>query len=164
MANESSQKAYRAWLLMQPCACQPCVLPVVIHHSTVGATEAHAKSLGGRRGKGQRASDAEGISLCNRHHANFHDLRGFFAGWEKQQLRDWQNGQVERLQRLYAMAYPEPLSPTATPSRATRKRIGAGWTVATVRDWCRKEAHVRPAAAADALTELANLIEEDVRQ
>lgn len=162
MANESCHRDYRAWLLRQPCACQPCVLPVVIHHSTVGATEPHAKSLGGRRGKGQRASDAEGIAVCNRHHANFHDLRGYFEGWEKQQLRDWQNGQVERLTRLFGMAHPEPLAPdTATSSRTTRKRIGSGWTVAGARDWCRKEAQVRPAAAADALTELGNLLEED---
>jgi hypothetical protein len=162
MANERHLELYRAWLLKQPCACQPCVSPVVIHHSTVGSTAQHAKSIPGRRGKGQRASDDEGIAICNRHHANFHDLRGYFEGWEKQQLRDWQNAQVERLTRLFGMAYPDPIaSATATSSPAKRKRIGSGWTVAGVRDWCRREARFRPAAAADALTELANLLEAD---
>jgi hypothetical protein len=161
VANETDPhiRLYRAWLLKQPCACQPCVASVVIHHSTVGSTAPHAKSLGGRRGKGQRPSDLEGICLCNRHHANFHDLRGYFEGWEKQQLRDWQNAQVERLTRLFGMAYPEPL--TLDAAKKARKRIGSGWTVATVRDWLRREAPTRPAAVADALTELANLIEED---
>lgn len=164
MANEASEAAYRAWLLRQPCACQPCVAAVVIHHSTVGETAQHPKSLGGRRGKGQRASDAAGIPLCNRHHANFHELRGPFGGWEKQQLRDWQNSQVQRLRNTWAMQAPQPIAPgTATSSRTTRKRIGAGWSVAGIRDWCRREAPTRTAAAADALTELANLIEEDVR-
>lgn len=124
MASERVHADYRAWLLRQPCACQPCIAPVIVHHSTIGETERHEKSRGGRRGKGQRASDASGIAICNRHHSNFHDLRGYFAGWEKQQLRDWQNEQVERLTRLFAMAHPEPIAAvhaTGKPDKPTRK-------------------------------------------
>lgn len=163
MAGERRHADYRAWLLMQPCCCQPCVSSVVIHHHTAGETEPHAKSLGGRRGKSQRCSDTQGMPLCFRHHKDLHELRGFFAEEDKHSLRKWQDDQVKRLQRLYEMAYPEPLV-TAAIAEAKRKRIGAGWTVATIHSWLRAEARVRPAAAADALTELANLIEEDCHE
>ena len=148
-------------MLSRPYYCQPYIAPVIIHHHTSDETEPHAKSRGGRRGKSQRASDMHGMPLCHRHHSDLHDrlgLSGFFESYDRFSLRAWQDQQVERLQRLYAMACPEPLAPAAAPKR---KRVGAGWTAAGVRDWCRKEARVRSAAAADALTELANLIEED---
>jgi len=164
MAGEASQRDYRAWLLRQPCACQPCVAPVVIHHSTVGETEQHSKSLGGRRGKGQRASDAEGISVCHRHHANFHELRGYFAGWEKQQLRDWQNQQVDRLQRLHAMAHPEPIHATGKSDKPKRGKPGAGWSVPLVLDLLRKESRHRTGEVSAAFSELADLIERDTVQ
>lgn len=162
MADERRHKSYRAFLLSQPCCCQPCVAPVIIHHHTAGETEPHSKSIGGRRGKSQRSSDADGMPMCNHHHADLHDrtgLSGFFADYDKYSRRAWQDQQVERLTRLYAMAWPEPIAPSAAPKR---KRVGAGWSVAGIRDWCRKEAATRPAQAADALTELANLLEEDV--
>jgi hypothetical protein len=165
MAGESRHKPYREFLLGEPCCCYPCTASVVIHHNTFGQTEQHSKSIPGKRGKGQRASDDEGMPLCNHHHRQLHDLSGYFGGWGKAQLRIWQDAQVQRLRNIYAMRHPEPaVSGTATSSRATRKRIGSGWTVATIHSWLRAEARVRPAAAADALTELANLIEEDVRQ
>ena len=166
MADEYRHKSYRAWLLTQPCCCQPCVSPVIVHHHTAGETEQHGKSRGGKRGKGQRASDEDGMPMCNHHHADLHDrlgLKGFFADFDKHSRREWQDQQVERLQRLYAMAHPEPLAPAAVPAGRAKRRTGAGWTVAGVRDWCRKEAPTRGAQAADALTELANLIEEDLR-
>ncbi len=162
MADEKHLAAYRAWLLRQPCCCQPCVAPVVVHHHTAGEPDQHAKSIPGRRGKSQRASDAAGMPLCFRHHANLHELRGFFAGYDKQALRSWQDAQVQRLTLAFAMAHPERIATSSMPPiPAKRKRIGAGWTVATIYDWLRKEAPTRPAAVGAALTELANLIEED---
>ena len=130
MAGEATHDHYRAWLLRRPCACSPCVLPVVIHHSTIGETEQHSKSLGGRRGKGQRASDTEGISVCNRHHANFHDLRGYFQGWEKQALRDWQNKQVAELRAAYEAEFPNgpPVTAKARATGTPRAVSGDGWT------------------------------------
>lgn len=122
MANERRHKPFREFALSQPCCCQPCVSGVVLHHHTAGETEPHGKSLGGRRGKGQRASDDQGMPLCFRHHKELHELRGFFAGWEKAQLRAWQDAQVERLQRLYAMAYPEPLPERLSAPGAFRVR------------------------------------------
>jgi hypothetical protein len=159
MAGERQHRDYRSWLLSQPCCCQPCTGAVVIHHHTAGETEPHAKSLGGRRGKGQRASDDQGMPLCFKHHGNLHELRGYFAGWHKHQLRDWQTAQVERLQRLYAMAYPAPLAadPQLKPGRP-----GAGWTVAGVLDLLRKEATHRPAEVSAALKEIIAVIEERV--
>lgn len=117
VANEPTQAKYRAWLLRQPCCCQPCVGTVIIHHSTVGETERHGKSLGGRRGKGQRASDAAGMPLCNRHHGNFHDLKGPFKGWEKPALRQWQNDQVAELHARFESEQPD--APTEKGKRLT---------------------------------------------
>jgi hypothetical protein len=115
VADERAHRDYRSFLHRNPCCCQPCVAAVVIHHHTAGSTEPHAKSLGGRRGKGQRASDDQGMPLCNAHHAQLHELRGYFNGWEKHQLREWQDKQVARLQRLYAMAHPEPIPASYQP-------------------------------------------------
>lgn len=134
------------------------VSPVAIHHHTAGETAPHAKSLGGRRGKGQRASDDQGMPLCFRHHKELHELRGYFADDDKMSLRAWQDAQVERLQRLYAMAHPEPL-PAA---KGAARRAGAGWTVAGVLNLLRREARHRPAEVSAALSEVADLIEKDV--
>jgi hypothetical protein len=161
MAGESRHKPYREFLLGEPCCCYPCAASVVIHHNTFGQPEQHAKSIPGKRGKSQRASDDEGMPLCNHHHRQLHDLTGYFGGYDKAQLRAWQDAQVQRLRNVYAMRHPEPCPAPRMPSPAARKRIGSGWTVAGVRDWCRREARFRPAAAADALTELANLLEAD---
>lgn len=162
MADEYRHKSYRAWLLTQPCCCQPCTRSVIVHHHTAGETEQHGKSRGGKRGKSQRASDADGMPLCNHHHADLHDrlgLSGFFADFDKHSRRAWQDQQVDRLQRLYAMAYPEPLAPAATSSRPKRARAVGDWTVPTVLDLMRKEARHRPAEVSAAFTELADLIE-----
>jgi hypothetical protein len=101
-------------------------MPVVIHHNTSGETEPHAKSLGGRRGKGQRASDTEGMPMCARHHRQLHDLTGFFGDFDKYKLREWQDRQVRELRNVYAMRHPEPAAPSAAPpSPAKRKRATA---------------------------------------
>lgn len=113
MANEKRHKPYREFLLGEPCCCYPCTGAVVIHHNTFGQTEQHAKSIPGKRGKSQRASDDEGMPLCNRHHRQLHDLSGYFDGWDKRQLREWQDDQVRRLRNIYAMRHPDwPASPT----------------------------------------------------
>lgn len=120
MANEKRHKPYREFLLGEPCCCYPCRGAVIIHHNTFGQPEQHAKSIPGKRGKGQKASDDEGMPLCNHHHAQLHGLSGYFGGWEKRQLREWQDEQVQRLRNIYAMRHPEPLA-LPTPAGAARR-------------------------------------------
>lgn len=158
MANEKLHESYRAFLLRQPCRCDPCISPVVVHHNTFGETEQHAKSLGGKRGKGQRASDLEGMPLCNKHHRELHDLRGFFGDHDKIALREWQAKQVRELQNQFAMQEPQPKEQAG---RAKRRGPGAGWTVAGVIDLLRKEARHRPAEVSAAFSEVVGLIERD---
>lgn len=159
MAGEKRHVPYRAFLLSQRCCVQPCTGAVDVHHHTKGETERHAKSLGGKRGKGQRASDEWGMPMCFRHHRQLHDGRGFFADHNGADLRRWQDQQVERLQRLYAMAHPPPLAadPQLKPGRP-----GAGWTVAGVLDLLRKEAMHRPAEVSAAFKEIIDVIERRV--
>ena len=159
MANEKLHESYRAFLLRQPCRCQPCVSPVVVHHNTFGETEQHAKSLGGKRGKGQRASDLEGMPLCSKHHRELHDMRGFFGDFDKLTLREWQAQQVRELQNQFAVQEPQPKAAT---ERAKRCSPGAGWTVGGVLDLLKKEARHRPADVAAAFTEVVGLIERDM--
>ena len=164
MADEKRHKSYRAWLLTQPCCCQPCTGFVIVHHHTAGETERHSKSMGGKRGLSQRSSDADGMPLCPKHHSDLHDnhsRKGFFADFDRAQRQIWQDEQVERLTRLYAMAHPEPIA-VPEPGRPKR-RVGQGWTVAGVLDLLRKEARHRPADVSAALSDIANLIERDVR-
>lgn len=56
-------------------------------------SEAHHK-VGG--GMGTKNPDTATMPLCTRHHREFHDLNGYFKGWVKEQLRDWQTEQVFR--------------------------------------------------------------------
>ena len=72
----------------------------------------------------------------------------------------WEERQVAIHRRRYAMAQPEPIAAKG----AKRRRPGAGWTVAGVLDLLRKEARHRKGEVAAAFTELAELIEKDVRE
>jgi hypothetical protein len=74
----------------------PCCAPVpncntqsVAHHSTVG------------RGKSQKSDDDQAMGLCPRHHADFHALSGPFKGWEREQIREWQQEMVVYTQTLH---------------------------------------------------------------
>lgn len=159
MAGERRLVPYRTFLLSQPCCVQPCTGAVEVHHHTKGETEQHAKSLGGKRGKGQRASDDYGMPMCFRHHRALHDSKGYFAEFNGAELRRWQDDQVERLQRLFAMAHPEPIAadPQLKPGRP-----GAGWTVAGVLSLLKKEARHRPAEVSAAFKEIIGIIERRV--
>jgi hypothetical protein len=122
------------------------------------------KALGGKRGKSQKADDVFLMPLHLRCHKHVHEFTGPCSDWTQAERRTWQDDQVKQHRNRFAMTMPERIeAPTATPSRTTRKRIGAGWSVATIHSWLRKEAPTRQAAVADAYTELANLIEEDTR-
>lgn len=183
MADED--RRYTTWIRTQPCAACQTELRIEPHHALYGTTYSPeetkpAKAIeGARKGMAQRSHDYFAIPMCMKCHVpGIHKLGGFFAGWTREAASAWEEKQVGIHRNRYAMRQPSRIpcscrrldgvcvcivfdQGTATPSRTTRKRIGAGWTVATIRDWCRKEAPTRSAPAADALTELANLIEED---
>lgn len=173
MADEPEHQHYKQWLLKQGCRCWPCAAPVEVHHHTHGETSSKRpdKALGGKRGKGQRASDAFGMPMCFRHHKELHNpaLRGFFSEMGPRERRVWQDLQVSELRAMYAQEFPNG-APTATAkaSRAqrprSRTRPGKGWTVPLVLSWLRQEARIRPAEVGSAFTELAELIESDTVQ
>lgn len=143
---------YRSFLLGRPCRCQPCVAPVIVHHNTFGDVHASdrelpAKAIRGKRGKGQRASDMEGISLCHRHHGQLHSLTGYFAGWDKRQLREWQSRQVGELQTEYAAHLeknPPPAAPPAKPVNGGTSALAiANRERGAIVDWLRRRAGER---------------------
>ncbi len=78
-----SDPAHLAVIRALPCAICGSRLRVAAHHSTVG------------RGLSRKTSDHETMPLCDRDHKAFHRAVGFFAGWSREQRRDWQRSQVE---------------------------------------------------------------------
>lgn len=92
---------YLAWVRSQPCACQPCIARSQAHHPTNGETERHSKSLGGRRGLGQKADDVHAFPLCLKHHDELHDGHGFFEEMDQTARRAWQDEQSKYHRELY---------------------------------------------------------------
>ncbi len=78
-----SDPAHLAVIRALPCAVCGSRLRVAAHHSTVG------------RGLSRKTSDHETLPLCSKHHREFHDATGYFAGWDKRSRRDWQRQAVE---------------------------------------------------------------------
>ncbi len=78
-----SDPAHLAVIRALPCAVCGSRLRVAAHHSTVG------------RGLSRKTSDRETMPLCDRDHKAFHGAVGFFAGWSREQRRDWQRSMVE---------------------------------------------------------------------
>lgn len=166
MAGED--RRYTSYLRTQPCAACGTKFQIEAHHSLHGTTYSPEAARppkaipGARKGGAQKSHDHFAIPLCLKdHEPGIHKLGGFFEGWSRGEADAWEAEQVQIHRNRYAMQRPEPIAPAARTK--ARSRIGAGWTVATIRDWLRREAPTRQAAVADALTELANLIEEDVR-
>ena len=94
MKDPKHLKALRA----MPCAvpthigirtCYPpldedvCSGPIDAHHPTGS-------------GLALKASDHDAMPLCHKHHMNFHDARGVFRNWTKEQRRDWQRQMSEK--------------------------------------------------------------------
>jgi hypothetical protein len=150
MAGESPH--YVAWVLAQPCALQPCVAATECHHSTNASTlgageEPSGKRLGGRRGKGQRGHDDQSFPLCFRHHKQFHDGSGPFAGWDKQERRAWQDQQV-RLHRDRYEAHLDKNPPLSAPAPKASKGGNSALAIANrergeIVEWLRKRAGER---------------------
>lgn len=60
-----------------------CFGPIEAHHRTGS-------------GLALKASDHEAFPLCQKHHRDFHDSKGMFRSWTKQEKKDWQSTMVER--------------------------------------------------------------------
>lgn len=102
MAEEDAEHLNR--IRSQPCVVCAAIPPSHPHHHTRGLDEpcpcgaSHKpKGQAQRRGKGSRAHDHDAIPLCWRHHRQLHELVGFFAGWDGQRLRAWQDQYVREL-------------------------------------------------------------------
>lgn len=82
---------YMVWIKTQRC-CAPvvdCDGPIEAHHA-------------GRRGLGHKAPDDTCIPLCRRHHRDITDMTFVFR-WTRDELRTWQDAQIDRHRALYAM-------------------------------------------------------------
>lgn len=157
---------YTTWIRTQPCAACRTELRIAPHHSLYGTTYSPEdvkpkKAIeGARKGMAQKSHDYFSIPLCMKCHVpGIHKLGGYFEGWTREAANAWEEQQVAIHRQRYAMQSPEPAAVPA--GKAKRSRVGAGWTVPLIRDWCRKEARTRPGLAAAALDELADLIERD---
>lgn len=53
----------------------------------------HAHHAGQRAG-GRKADDDTCIPLCEEHHRNWHDARGRFYGWTRDQRRTWADARI----------------------------------------------------------------------
>lgn len=97
--EEGGDPEYLAFIRELPC-CAPSVAecqspaPQHPHHST-GA------------GMGLKAKDRETMPLCWRHHRAFHEGKGPFDGWSRDERRLWQEQQVERCLQARALFFPE---------------------------------------------------------
>jgi len=102
---------YRKFVVGQPCLCQPCATPPEFHHMTHAPAyapgEQRPKQARGVRGKGQKAADYYGLALCPRHHGQRHRLSGYFEGWTRTELRNWETAEHARLRRLYEGHAPD---------------------------------------------------------
>ncbi len=164
MAGEDSR--YTSWIRLQRCAACLGIGPCHAHHSTNGGTDSpdgprSPKSFGGRRGKSQKAHDHHCIPMHHKCHANFHDKKGQFAGWTKEQQRAWQDEQVAAWRGLYETNVER--HPQVTPARAQGKRKPVGeWPreraalVEFVRDFGGERHH--PPEVVQAVNDLADMI------
>jgi hypothetical protein len=90
--------AYMLWVKTQIC-CAPdepgpvgvgcCSGPIHAHHA-------------GKRAAGRKADDDTCISLCSRHHNDWHGAVGPFAGWTREQRREWADARIAETRELWA--------------------------------------------------------------
>lgn len=60
-------------------------------HPCLGDVEAH-HPIGG--GMGLKTDDFRAFPLCQKHHWQFHSLLGYFKGWDKAQIKEWERWMV----------------------------------------------------------------------
>jgi hypothetical protein len=78
------------WLRRQPCCCPGADCgPSEVHHNTQN------------RAHGKKSEHDQGMPMAHKCHMDFHANAGVFKGWKREQLREWQTGQVQRWQALW---------------------------------------------------------------
>lgn len=82
------------WVKAQPCAARSARQG----EECDGAIEAHHA---GPHGAGQKCPDRESIPLCTRHHREWHDARGLFAGMDKAARRVFAATAIELTQQAH---------------------------------------------------------------
>lgn len=117
------QKDYIARLHDYECACQPCAsLDIQASHPrTCGG----AGRLGGKPGKGQRASDTAAYPLCMKHHAQaqrYDFSKGFFAGWTMKEFAAWEAEQGAKSYARY-LAEQDAVAAGTAPEEVTRASL-----------------------------------------
>jgi hypothetical protein len=90
LANED--RDYTEWLRSLPCT-------LAGHGVCNGALHVHHSQ--GRKGLGTRNHDHSGKPLCAGHHTQRHSLSGFFKGFTKPDIREWEEAQAQRLRGEY---------------------------------------------------------------
>lgn len=51
---------------------------------------------------GQKNDDREAFPLCRQHHIyERHALQGYFSGWSKSRIKEWESEQVDKSRRVY---------------------------------------------------------------
>jgi hypothetical protein len=67
-----------------------------------GRTEACHE--GKKPGIGMKCNDAETLPMCSSHHGQWTDHRGVFAGWTKEQRRQWADERIAETTARYLSA------------------------------------------------------------
>ncbi len=84
-------KAYLAFIRQQPC-CIP-------NHDCQGEVEAHHRA---GAGMALKHDDRQTMPLCHVGHIEErHRLRGYFKGWKKARIKEWELEMVAKYQGLY---------------------------------------------------------------
>lgn len=93
--------AYLAWVRAQPCL----LLGIEDRMYTRppgecwGAIEAH--HAGVKPGVGLKADDRTAIPLCHRHHRELEDKSGWFEGWTKAAMREYEDARISEVQNAW---------------------------------------------------------------
>lgn len=135
----ASDPKYVAWVRKQACCVTGQPGPSHAHHSTMAPSyapdEVPSKAIrGARRGRGEKAADYYAIPMSLKTHRQFHDLTGPFEGWDKEQLRAWQDGQVA----IHRARYESETAGDAPTVAAARVVKQVGFDIAAeTEEFCR---------------------------
>ena len=97
-------------VLSYTCMATPCWGPVDPHHPKHGRVGAHLKP-----------ADSTAFPLCRRHHTEFHSLQGYFFGWCRERLKEWQGEMSEKHGGVIADRPKRKSAKKKIPSRPFQK-------------------------------------------
>ena len=86
------------WVKTLPCLGCRAVSSDGFAFACGGVIEAHHA---GKRAAGRKADDDTCISLCSRHHGDWHGATGAFWGWTREQRRSWADARITETQALW---------------------------------------------------------------